>query len=66
MADCHREVPSARPTAALSTGTGTPRPALVLGGALGLVALAAIAVVALIPFQTAAFGGLWGRDDEGN
>jgi cytochrome c-type biogenesis protein len=51
------EPPSRTPTA-LSTSTGTPRPALVLGGTLSLVAVVSIAVVLLIPFETATFGGL--------
>jgi cytochrome c biogenesis protein CcdA len=60
MADCHDEVPPPVPRAdvALSAETGIPRPALALGGALGLVAVIAIAVVVLVPFETAAFGGL--------
>ena len=37
---------------------GIPRSALALGGVLGTVAVVAIAVVALVPFETAAFGGL--------
>jgi len=49
--------PSRTPIA-MSMGTGTPRPALVLGGMLSLVAIASIAVVLLIPFETATFGGL--------
>jgi cytochrome c-type biogenesis protein len=60
MADCHTEAPEPAPrsTRALSTGIGIPRPALALGAALGTVAVAALAVVALLPFETAAFGGL--------
>ncbi len=64
MAHCHAEVPLPDPseprpaTLALSAGGGIPRPALALGGALGLVAVASVGVVALVPFQTAAFGGL--------
>ena len=60
MADCHPEGSPATPpsTRVLSAGTGIPRPALVLGGALGLVAVVAAAVVALVPFETAAFGDL--------
>src|SRR6266545_2314424 len=60
MAQGHPEAtePPASSHHALSAGTGIPRPALALGGALGLVAVAAIAVVALVPFETATFGGL--------
>lgn len=60
MAHGHPEVaePPSRTPTALSMSTGTPRPALVLGGTLGLVAIASIAVVLLIPFETATFGGL--------
>jgi cytochrome c biogenesis protein CcdA len=42
----------------LSGGVGIPRPALVLGGLLGLVAMASLGTVALVPYETAAFGGL--------
>jgi cytochrome c-type biogenesis protein len=60
MTDRLTEVPEqgSRTPTALSTSTGTPRPALVLGGTLSLVAIASIAVVLLVPFETAAFGGL--------
>ena len=37
---------------------GVPRPALVLGAALGTVAVLASLVVLTVPFDTAAFGGL--------
>jgi cytochrome c-type biogenesis protein len=60
MAHGHPEVPGQPPRTptALSSSAGIPSPALVLGGTLGLVAIASIAVVLLIPFETAAFGGL--------
>jgi len=60
VADCHDQapLPSTPTPIALSAGTGIPRPALALGGALGLVGIAAIAVVAMLPFEQAAFGGL--------
>jgi cytochrome c biogenesis protein CcdA len=60
MAECHADPPQPAPSSrfTLSVGTGIPRPALALGGALGIVAVTAIAVVALVPFETAAFGGL--------
>jgi cytochrome c-type biogenesis protein len=60
-ADRRSEIPGSdantTPTA-LSTSTGFPRPALALGGTLGLVAMVSVAVVLLIPFETATFGGL--------
>ena len=37
---------------------GLPRPALALGALLGGVGLVAAAYVAMVPFDTAAFGGL--------
>lgn len=48
MADCHQAVPDriSPPSLALSAGTGFPRPALALGGALGLVGLVALATLA--------------------
>ena len=60
MADCHAEAPQSPPRSSvtLSAGTGIPRPALAFGAALGVVAIVALGVVALVPFQTAAFGGL--------
>ncbi len=59
MAQCHEEAPEPQPgRLTLSAGSGVPRPALALGAALGLVGTAALAVVALVPFETAAFGGL--------
>ncbi len=61
MTDCHEEASVPAPSASshrLSEGSGIPGPALALGGALGLVALAAVTVVALVPFEAAAFGGL--------
>jgi cytochrome c biogenesis protein CcdA len=60
VADCHDHAPieAAGTSNALSAGTGFPRPALALGGVLGLVGLAAFGVVALVPFEQAAFGGL--------
>jgi cytochrome c-type biogenesis protein len=42
----------------LTASTGIPRPAIALGGALGAVGLVAITVVALVPFEQAAFGEL--------
>ena len=60
MTECHAEPPGPPPGSSftLSEGAGIPRPALALAGALGLVAVVATAVVALVPFETAAFGGL--------
>jgi cytochrome c biogenesis protein CcdA len=60
VADRHDHAPLevARTSNALSAGTGIPRPALALGGALVTVGFAAIAVVALVPFEQAAFGEL--------
>jgi cytochrome c-type biogenesis protein len=60
MAQCHEEAPQPDHPAslALSAGAGFPRPALALGAALGAVGLVAIAVVARVPFESAAFGGL--------
>jgi cytochrome c-type biogenesis protein len=42
----------------LPEGTGLPRSALMLGGLLGAAAASSLAVVALMPYETAAFGGL--------
>lgn len=60
MTDCHDQtaLPSSPTSIALSAGTGIPRPTLALGGALFMVGLAAIALVALVPFEQAAFGEL--------
>ena len=46
------------PTAGASLFLGLPRPAVVLGRMLGGVGLVAAAYVAMVPFDTAAFGGL--------
>jgi len=60
VAACHdpEPIPTANNPTPLSTSAGIPLPALVLGGALGLVGAVAIAVVALVPFEQAAFGSL--------
>ncbi len=58
MAECHDHGSLDRPAITLSEGPGIPRPALALGAALGAVAVVSLAVVALVPFETAAFGGL--------
>ena len=60
MADRSADAPqtAARTTLASSASSGIPRPALALGGALGLVALAAVSVGVLVPFETGAVGGL--------
>jgi cytochrome c-type biogenesis protein len=60
VAHCDPEIAEAPTRAATipSASTGFPRPALALGGGLGLVAVVSIAVLAAIPFETAAFGGL--------
>lgn len=58
MTECHDHGSLERPPVALSEGLGIPRPALVLAGLLGAVAIVSLAVVALVPFETAAFGGL--------
>jgi cytochrome c-type biogenesis protein len=60
MADCHDEAPEPGPPSirALSAGTGTPGSAVALGGMLAIVAVVAMTVVLLVPFETAAFGGL--------
>ena len=54
----HAPVPTANTHAVLSAGSGIPRPALVLGGALSLVGIVSLAIVALVPFEQAAFGSL--------
>jgi cytochrome c biogenesis protein CcdA len=46
------------PASVLSEGSGLPRPAIALAGMLASVAVAAVAVIALVPYETAAFGGL--------
>ncbi len=48
----------ARPWVTLIAGTGLPRTALVLFAGLGVAALLSLATVALVPFETARFGGL--------
>lgn len=50
--------PDARTWVSLAEGAGIPKPALILFAALGSVALVALATVALVPFETAKFGGL--------
>ncbi|HKY88799.1 MAG TPA: cytochrome c biogenesis protein CcdA [Candidatus Limnocylindrales bacterium] len=42
----------------LADGAGIPRSALLLGGLLGGVTVASLAAVALLPYESAAFGGL--------
>ena len=42
----------------LAEGSGPPRSALLLGGLLGGVTIAALAAVAILPYESAAFGGL--------
>ena len=42
----------------LAEGSGLPRSALLLGGLLGGVTVASLAAVALLPYESAAFGGL--------
>lgn len=42
----------------LMEGVGIPRAALLLAAVLGAVAVASLTVIAVVPFQTAAFGGL--------
>lgn len=43
---------------ALIEGTGLPASALMLGGLLAIAAVSSLAVVAFVPYETAAFGGL--------
>jgi cytochrome c biogenesis protein CcdA len=45
-------------TLVLADGVGLPRSALLLGVLLGVVAAASLAVVAVVPYEAAAFGGL--------
>ena len=49
---------STRPWVTLAAGTGIPRSAVLLFAGLGSVAALSLATVALVPFQTARFGGL--------
>ena len=42
----------------LADGAGLPRSALLLGGLLGGVTIASLAAVAILPYESAAFGGL--------
>jgi cytochrome c biogenesis protein CcdA len=49
---------SATPWVTIAAGGGVPRTALVLFSALGIVAVVALATIALVPFETAKFGGL--------
>jgi cytochrome c biogenesis protein CcdA len=66
MPHCHDEEATSAPHGgmatgggpALTSGAGIPRPALFLGGLLGAVATVSVATVALLPFESAAFGGL--------
>ena len=46
------------PWVALASGTGLPRTALVLFSGLAVAAVVSLATVALVPFETAKFGGL--------
>ena len=60
VAACHQHepIPVTHPPTPLSTGAGVPRPALALGGALAVVAVTSAAVVAVVPYEQAAFGRL--------
>lgn len=46
------------PPLPLAQGTGFPGSALLLAGLLGTAAVSSLAVVALVPYESAAFGGL--------
>lgn len=48
----------ARPWVSLVAGEAIPKPAVLLFAALGSVAAVALGVVAMVPFETAKFGGL--------
>ena len=51
--------PAGQPTwVTLVAGTGLPRTAIVLLGGLGIVAALSLVTIALVPFETAKFGGL--------
>jgi cytochrome c-type biogenesis protein len=59
MAECHEPMPSpGGSTEALAERAGLPGAAFVLFVGLGWVAVAALAVVAIVPFEAARFGGL--------
>ena len=60
MADCHQPAPLSGPAplTASPTWLGLPLPALVLAAGLAMVGVVASVVVAMTPFDAAAFGGL--------
>jgi cytochrome c-type biogenesis protein len=60
VADCHQPAPlsGSASVAASLTWLGLPLPALVLAAGLAVVGIVASAVVAMTPFDAAAFGGL--------
>lgn len=60
MADCHQSatLSGPAPVTASLTWLGLPLPALVLAGGLAMVGIVASVVVAMTPFDAAAFGGL--------
>lgn len=57
-ASCHDSEPLDGTAVPLRDGQGIPRPALALAGLLGTTAVVSIATIALVPFETAMFGGL--------